>query len=273
MKLCPWIGRAAAAGCVLIAAFGHAQELRCYTSTKDLSRGPDQPVEIARNLTLFHANKVYDYIDSASLREVTIYEPAHKSFVVLQLSAGAAARISQDQVRHFLNLAKQGVEQDLANPQPATPQQALELLQFQLEPEFETRVDDSKRLRLTSPRFRYEVKTLQPPQPAVAGAYLRYADAIAELNAVLHPSLLPGPRIQLNDELRSRDLLPQSVRRIVEFDRVIDLRADHEWKWRLDEVDRQYITCWESELNKNNLRWLEFKDLQQAVLGGKLMKR
>jgi hypothetical protein len=273
MKLCAFFGWIAAAMAALAAAQCHSQELRCYTSTKDISKGTERPFEIARNLTLFHAGKVYDYIDSAALQEVTIYEPFQKRFVVLHTASGAAAEISQDEVRHYLSLARQAVEQDLAQPQPNTPSQSLDLLQFQLQPRFETRVDDGQRLWLASPRFRYEVKTLQAPEPAVAEAYLKYADAIAELNAVLHPSLLPGPRMQLNQELRTRGLLPESVRRTVEVDRVIDFRAEHEWKWRLEDLDRQYIAKWELELNKGNLRWLKFKELQQEVLSGRLTQR
>ena len=258
---------------MLATTVGFAQDLRCYTVTKDIGRGTDRAPVVAQNLTLFHATKVYDYIDSDSLREVIVYDAALKQFVVLQLSSGMAAKVSQDQVRHFLNLARQGVEQDLAQPQPSTPKASIELLQFQLQPKFDTQVNDARLLRLTSPRYRYEVSLVSAPEPAVAQAYLRYADAIAELNAVLHPSLLPGPRLQLNQELRSRGLLPHKVRRTIEVDRVIDLQAEHQWTFRLDDVDRQYIAMWEAELSKSSLRWMEFKQLQQQVLGGKMAQR
>jgi hypothetical protein len=267
-------------GLMLAAPVVSAQELRVYTRTVDLAQakpGEDAKAPVVgRSLTLFHAGKVYDYIDAS--REVTIYDPAHRRFFIVQESLGAYAEVTQDEIRRFLGLAEDKVREragDLARqPNPAAPD-ALELLQLQLRPQFDVRFDESaKRLRLDAPRFQYDVACAAAPQKAVIESYLRYADAIAELNAVLHPqSLLPGPRWQLNEELRGRQILPISVRRRMEFGAVSDLQAHHEWAWKLDELDRKLIAHWEGQLSPRKLRPVSFKQLQQSVLGGGLAQR
>jgi hypothetical protein len=257
-----------------------AQELRVYTRTFDITRTTAEtesraPI-VARSLTLFHAGKVYDYIDS--LREVTIFEPAHRRFIVLHESAGAMAMVSQDEVRHFLNLAmeeSQSVTADIARQPTPESKGALELLRFQQQPEFTVTFDASQhRLKLDHPRYSYEVTTIAPPAGFTAEAYLRYADAVAELNAILHPhSLLPAPRLRLNEELRTLGELPLTVRRRVETATTVDLKAKHEWSWQLSEHDRQRISHWEAELRKKELRKLSFRQLQQEVLTGKMTQR
>uniref|UniRef100_A0A7C4LJ09 DUF4412 domain-containing protein n=1 Tax=Schlesneria paludicola TaxID=360056 RepID=A0A7C4LJ09_9PLAN len=251
-----------------------AQELRVHTRMLDLTHPGERPAVLAHSLTLFHAGKVYDYI--SSMNEVTVYEPVHRRFTVLQVNAGVAAQVTQDEVRRFLALAEEQAEQQAAAlvRQPEAAAQ-LQWLQFQLRPEFEVRIDaETSRLWLSSPRCRYEVEALKPPEPAVAEAYLKYADAVAELNAVLHPySLLPAPRLQLNAALRSQNWLPRTVRRVLEADRGSDLRAEHEWKWRLEELDRKFIAQWEAQLKRSDLRWLPFKQQQREVLSNRLSQR
>lgn len=83
-------------------------------------------------------------------------------------------------------------------------------MEFQLLPEFQVRSEDkARKLSLLSPRFRYDAVYAEGPSPEIVQAYLRAADWTAQLNSVLHPhSLLPEPRLRLNDELRERGVLP-----------------------------------------------------------------
>ena len=65
--------------CLLsLPGFLNAQEMRVYTTVRNL-RGSavseDRAPVVARSLTLFHAGKVYDYVEAA--KELTIFEPAH----------------------------------------------------------------------------------------------------------------------------------------------------------------------------------------------------
>jgi hypothetical protein len=254
----------------------HAQELRVYTKTSQLSPGAERPEVVARSLTLFHAGKVYDYIDA--LGEVTIFEPAHHRFTILNRDSGTFAIVSRDEVRRFLSLAEEGARQvvtDLLRSPDPQQKPALEFIEFQLEPVFDARYDEAtKRLRLQSPHLIYDVTCAASPQPPIVDAYLRYADAMAELNAVLHPqSLLPGPRQAMNEELRRRHVLPVQVRRTLPGPAMIELTAEHEWRWSLSELERQYIANWEGDLTKGRVRQTPFEQMQRAVLSGKVTQR
>lgn len=253
------------------------QELRVYTRTVDLTGLPVEqhskaPI-VARSLTLFHANKVYDYIDSA--REITIYEPIQKRFTILHEATGTVTTISSDEVRRFLAMAEDEALQMIASGQRNGAGATLEFLRFQLKPKFTVQYEDTvHRLRLDHTQMRYEADCASPPEGMIAKAYFDYADATAELNAILHPhSLMPSPRLQLNEELRHRDLLPRSVRRQINGSMNSDLRADHEWVWTLSDYDRQMIAKWDRQLRDENIRKLEFRQFQQETLTGKLTAR
>ena len=266
---------------ILVAApnWANAQEMRIFTLTKDVTQ-PDTPANrapiVSRSLTLIHSGKVYDYI--SELREVTIYEPTHRRFVVLNEAAAAYAIISQDEVRRFLTLAEDRARElagDLIRSDDANLLQGVEFLQFQLRPEFRTNFDPAtRRLQLDSPHLKYDLECVAAPQPAIAEAYLRYTDAMAEFNSVLHPqSFLPAPRLWLNRTLREQQMLPLTVRRKVQLEQSLELLAEHEWKWSLTEHDRQLITRWESQITKRQLKELPFEQLQRAVLSGKVSLR
>ena len=95
--------------CLLsLPGFLNAQEMRVYTTVRNL-RGSavseDRAPVVARSLTLFHAGKVYDYVEAA--KELTIFEPAHHRFTLLSERRRVATEVTQDEVRQFLNLVEQ----------------------------------------------------------------------------------------------------------------------------------------------------------------------
>ena len=252
-----------------------AQEMRVYTTVKNLAApGPNEVV--ARSLTLFHAGRVYDYIESA--REVTVYEPAHHRFTLLSERRGSQAEVAQEEVRQFLSLAKQEAQKLLNGADDQTgPSQVRSLawLKFQLRPEFSASFDKSKsELLLVGRECRYEVNGVAPPSPDVGEVYLRFADAMAELNSVLHPrALLPAPRMKLNEELRKRELLPVSVALHAELDRPLWLQARHEWTWKFSSSDRELISKWERELADPAVRKVSFRQYRLDSLSDEVAKR
>ncbi len=64
---------------------GFAQELRIYTRIHDLSTAAGQKFPDQCSLMLFHAGKVYDYIEPA--QEVTVFEPALRRFTILNANS------------------------------------------------------------------------------------------------------------------------------------------------------------------------------------------
>lgn len=255
------------AGITLWNRVGGAQDIRVYTRIL-AGDGTDPHI---RSLMIFHAGKVYDYIEPA--QEVTVFEPALKKFTVLNKPKQLRSELTQDQIRHYLNLAHGEASKQLDNPQ--INGRSLDLLKFQLRPSFTVNFDsDRSKLVLENPVLRYAVTTVTPESSEVVEKYLHVADWTAQCNSVLHPkSLLPGPRMAVNEELRRRRALPQSVELTLETEPPIQLTAQHEWTWNLQERDRQLIADWTSDLKNPSFRDVPFSKFQQEVLKSELSRR
>ena len=235
-----------------------------------------KPIEqqpFVRSLMLFHAGKVYDYIEPA--QEVTVFESALRRFTVLNKRRQLRSELTQDQIRHFLGLVKVEAQKQLTSEAGNASRKSLELLQFQLQPAFSVAFDAAKsQLSLNNSSFQYIVTGFAPPTTDVVESYLHVADWTAQLNSVLHPnSLLPSPRMALNQELRQRGLLPTTVELKVDAEPTIHLVAQHEWTWNLKETDRQMIADWEKLLQDGNFRSLPFRQFQQDVLKTETARR
>lgn len=261
-----------------------AQDMSIYTQIRLKSndaaiasgtRVADQQ-PIVRSLMLFHSGKIYDYIEPA--REITVFEPALRRFTILNRPLHLKSVLTQEQIRHFLSLAKNEAKRHLVEnltDTSAPNQKSLALLQFQLEPDFAVEFDSTKaQLSLKSPYLQYTAFGTVPKMPEIVENYLHVADWTAQINSVLHPqSQLPGPRLVLNQELRERGLVPLSVELKIQLDPSIHLIASHEWIWNLRETDRQMIAEWEKLMQDPNLRTLEFRQFQQEVLKTDLARR
>ena len=253
---------------------GRAQEMRVYTTVRNLAGlAADAPAEkapvLARSLTLFHVGKIYDYVDNA--REVTVYEPAHHRFTLLNERRGTITEVDQDEVRQYLDCVKQeGWKQFSAfSEQPGTDRvRSLAWLKFQLKPEFQVTFDAARSsVTLLENDCRYSAEGQAPPSRAAAQSYLRFADATSELNSVLHPQApLPKPRLLLNEELRKRDLLPVVVDLQANLEPPLHLQARHEWTWKFQSTDRQLISGWEAQLKDSSRRRVKFRQYQQETL-------
>lgn len=250
----------------------NAQEMRIYTTVRNLAtpaaaESPDRAPVIARSLTLFHAGKVYDYVDSA--KEVTVFEPSYHRFTLLNERRRTVTEVSQDEIRQFLALVEEEGWKRLQNAQKQGEQlRSLGWLRFQLKPEFQASFDPAKStLTLVDRNGRYKAEGQAPPSKGVVESYLRFADATAELNSVLHPRApLPKPRLQLNEELLQHQLLPISVELEASLDTPLHLQARHEWTWMFQSTDRQLINGWDKQLNDATLRRVTFRQYQQESL-------
>lgn len=264
--------------CIANSAF--AQDLRVYTQIYDRSKSTTAkggaPILVAKSLMLFHAGKVYDLIDPG--QEVTIYEPALNQFTVLNTPRQLRTELSQSEIRRFLGMAEAEVRKHLGSPfddSSSMSRKAAEILQFQLRPNFEVTYDDAKlHLSLYAPEFQYVVEGTVPKIENVTEKYLSVADWTAQLNSVLHPqSLLPEPRLALNQEMRQRGIVPRTVELRVGANPEVHLVAKHDWMWELQETDRQLIAGWEKQLQDSKLKRLSFQKFQQVMLSSETAKR
>ncbi len=246
-----------------------AQEFRVFTVVYDMSERTEagRPPVVARAATLFHAGKVYDYLDSAN--EVIVYEPTERRFRVLSPSRGIVATVAFDEIRHLLKIAHEETQREsdrlAGDPNHA---QAAALLQLQLDPRFQESFDEPTRLlTLDGGALRYEARLVDPGRPGTVEAYLDYADWVHRLNYLLHPGLvLPEPRLALNQALRARGRLPESVEQRVLVTPPQHLRAEHSLNFQLNAQDRALIHQWESRLKGDSTRQVSLRDYQKAVL-------
>lgn len=253
---------------------GAAQEFRVYTRVYNegaAERNPqlDQAPVVTRSLSLFHAGKVYDYVDSA--REVTIFEPTEHRFTILNTARAIRTTVDFDQLRHMLKVARYETEKYLAElEQSRKPgnRQRIAALRFQLNPTFEEDYDaKSGRLTLDSPHIRYDVRCAKAATPEVVEAYLRYADWVKRLNYVLHPhALFPAPRLALNANLRRKTMIPTEVTLEATVGTRLHMRAEHQIHWNLDSKDRSLLHRWETLRDDENTKPISFRRYQQTVL-------
>ena len=250
-----------------------------YTAVYDESaragqRRSEKPEPVSSSLTLFHAGKVYDYI--SSIGEVTIYEPAHNRFTVLNTSRKLSATVDVDEINHKLGIAEKAVRNRISEliQQDGSDNSSLrEVLAFQLKPEFEETYDEQrKRLTLKSPHIQYAVRCADPESqsaidPEAVDVYLRFADWVSKLNYVLHPRpVLPHPRLSLNESLRRRNLLPTQVELRAEIGTKLHLKAEHQIHWDLSDSDRSLIEGWESLLRSKETRHVPIQRYQEIIL-------
>jgi hypothetical protein len=252
------------------------QEFSVYTRVFESAAtdGPQPPV--GRSLSLFHAGKVYDYVENERDGEVVIYEPALERFRILSTTRALWTTVHVDQLHHKLKLARGVVEQHLARLErqepPAAPQSIAEL-RFILAPPLHESFDAGQNtLTLSHPLLTYRAVCARSgtdqPSPELVAAYLRYADAAARMNYILHPHAIgPEPRLALNAALRQRGRIPIQVELRSRIGGDVQLRAEHKFHWQLEARDRSLIHEWETRMSGEQARHVTLDEYQRVLLG------
>jgi len=250
------------------------QQFRVYTEVTVPKRDAspkDAPEDVvARSLTIFHAGRTFDWLQTAG--EVTIFEPAHERFIIFNGRKLIATTVEFDEINRRLSAARDETRNHAQRLEARSDREARAIaraLHFQLDPDFKYRFQPSeRRLELTSPQLSYNVQCGAAHVPEAVERYLNYADWTARLNHVMHPrSLYPAPRLKLNESLRQHEVIPVRVRLRVDFDQPLVLQAQHRFSWELETVDRQQIQYWEDRIDDQSLEWLSFREYQRATLG------
>jgi len=254
----------------------HAQEFRIFTRIYDeravaadkIGDGVTKAPVVVRSLSLFHHGKVYDNVPD--IDEITIFEPAHNRFTIMSKPRMMATTVTFDELRQLLKVARHHTEEiigELENEGTKQSKREAESLQFLLDPGFEERFDEKqKRLVLSSPFYQYTVLGADTETPKVIETYLNYTDWMARLNYVLHPSMMPGPRLMLNNSLRNKKLIPIEVDLKADLEDRFHLRAVHKIQWELTKQDRSLIHHWESLLNNKGMKHVSIRDYQKALV-------
>lgn len=250
-----------------------AQQFRVYTEVSIPPQNPEpgrmQGEVVARSLTIFHAGRVFDWLKTAG--EVTIFEPAHKRFVIFNGRKLIKTTVDFKEIDRMLASARDETSNHAERLLDRNDRDAKTIatsLQFQLNPKFEHSFEQgSLMLDLDSPKLGYRVNCGTTPIPEAVEAYMEYADWTAKLNHVMHPrSLYPAPRMKLNESLRQHKVLPVKVQLRVDFDQPLHLQADHRFAWQLEKIDKQSIQHWENKVGDPSFKNLTFRDYQKAIL-------
>ena len=235
----------------------------------DAAPGEAQEEVVATSMTLFHAGKVFDWLPAVG--EVTVFEPAHQRFILFNGKKRVKTTVTFEQIQQLLDAARDETSSYVKRLETRnTPEGRTVVgpLKFQLRPEFDEEfTSTSNHLKLASPHYSYQVDCGKAQVTEATEEYLEFADWAARLNYVLHPrSQFPSPRLELNQSLRRRQLIPLRVQVNVAFDRPWVLEARHRFVWGFQYKERQHIQHWEAQLHNPEIKAVSFRDYQQTVL-------
>jgi hypothetical protein len=273
------VGIALLFGC---AAVAQAQDFRVYTQIFD-ARTPEaaatknaRPRLLGRSTSLFHAGKVYDQLDSGS--QITIYEPAHEHFTIVDGPRRMLTVIPFDYIENRLFQVGKSTEKKIAELREnntADANQLADILQFQLTPVFKEQYEEKPPLlKMGSRWLSYEVKCASHDSPDVIAAYLNFTDAMARLNYLVNEkALLPGPRLELDKVLLRRGVLPVEVYLHASHEKGLHLRAEHRFDWKLDATDRSMIHHWEKLMSARDVRKVSTEEFFEPAAPKKLDAR
>ena len=246
------------------------QGLRISTHVYDLEKAAAPGEMLSSSLSLCHNGRIYDYVNAAD--EVVIFDPVERQFTILNNSRDLSTTLTFDEIRHKIDsLEPRTTEYITELRAKGTPsaERAADAIAFQLHPKFEQSYDPMKEtLVLSSPSFTYRVETRKWAETDQVEHYLAYADWMARLNFILHPSsLLPEPRIALNEALRGLNgRMPISVELDLRPGDNLHLRAAHQLTRNLSEDDHRLIAKWEVDLKSKRVQRVPFLSYQQSVL-------
>lgn len=252
--------------CGILAGNCPAQDMHIYTLIYDKSKPETEPV--ARTLTLFHAGRVYDLIDS--LEEVIIFEPSQDRFIVLNTKLRLKAEVHINEIRAMMKAARKVTRQRIAELRKkgdAASKATAEMLAFQLDPKFNQAFNGNKKqLTLASRHLRYEAKFAEFPMQQTADTWRKYADWIVQLNFVLYPRVvMPASRQVLNKQLAAKKAIPTEVVLTLNSRPRVKVLAEHTVRGSLDRKDRDKIEQWNSRLKDKSVRLVTLREYQQQL--------
>ncbi len=256
------------ASILFMASVCGAQEFSIYTRVYEESDGKVAKNPICRSHTILHANRGYDFI--SELGQVTISDFGSRRVTVLHGSRKLATSFSFEDLEQQIEKAHQSAEKFLKEPIQQTgfnTELASDFIRFQLQPEFQEVYDsDRKYLTLTSDILTYEASCAPPPAAKTLDTYLRFTDWTAQVNYVLiSQAMLPGPRLQLNRVLKSKEVLPVQIVLTMHIGRGVKLRAEHQYQWELEKTERQMIHDWDTQLENSSTKFVSLKEFQEKL--------
>jgi hypothetical protein len=189
----------------------------------------------AESTTIFYHGVVYDYLKKPA--EITVFDGAHRRFILLDTTRRVQTEVSTDKVVSFL----EGLQRWVA-------QQSEPFVRFLGEPEFEERFDEaSGELSLSSPWMTYRLATIDAESEAASRQYREFSDWYCRLNTLVTPGARPPfARLLVNAALEKRQRFPTEVELTIRTRKGIPpkkttIRGEHQLVRRLVESDRDRV--------------------------------
>ena len=256
----------------ITAATTCAQGLRVSTVVYDAARldSTGQEPILAGSFALFHNGRVYDYVESAG--EVVVYEPTAKRFAVINARRGVYTSVPFVEVQTMLKARTPKTQEyirELVARNSPDAERAVRMISFQQDPKFETNFNErSGMLTMSAPSWKYSVSTHEWNDAEQVQRYLTWADWMARLNYILHPSsMFPEPRLALDAELKKlKNRMPVVVQLDLRPDQRLVLRAEHQFVTNLTDHDRNLINGWDEALKQGQLKEVPLRKYQEATL-------
>ena len=186
---------------------------------------------IVETLTLFQDEMVYDFMGPDG-EEITIFDIPRGTFVLLDRERKIKTTITTSQLMAFMTTVK-------SQPQQAAGGRLLA-------PQFQEDYNPQQQvLTLSDVELTYQVKGIKPQDPKFAERFQLFADWYARLNATRLGNPPPFGRIELNQSLATRGLIPAEIERTIITStsprREQKVRSHHLTDWQLTETDQKRI--------------------------------
>lgn len=186
---------------------------------------------VVQTRTIFADGIVYDFL-LTGVEEITVFDLDRKRLVLLDTQRKVKTELSLEGILSYV--AQMRVQLTDGNHE------------FLLAAEMKATDAEDGWLELTNGRVTYRAEGTAPKSKETAAAYQQFADWYARLNAMREGNPPPFARIQLNAELASRGLIPQTIERTIVQKRSLPekkqvLRSQHLANWRLSQTDRKQI--------------------------------
>jgi hypothetical protein len=190
-------------------------------------------------LTIFHSGNVYDF-QLTDPQEITVFEPRRGMLTLLNVKEKMKACVT---TAELLNAA--------LNMQAAAAGAGNPVFAAAAQPVFETTTVDFKennsnytKLTFAGKPIQYTVTGQVARHPAAANDYRYFSDWSARLSSLRPGNLPAGARLEVNDAIAKKGLLPTKVERVIQesrFGKKIEVRSEHLVVWTLSQEDLKKI--------------------------------
>ena len=213
---------------------------------------------ISQTSTVFRAGVVYDYMDGAGV--TAVLDRARGRFILLDATRGEKTEVKLEEISAAVTEMGQSAAKS-----------GNTFLKFAANPKFDIQAKDDS-LEFRAATLTYRAKCVDAPA-AVVGQYREFADWTSRLNAFMNPAVPPPfPRLLVNAEFASRNLMPESVEMVIPKQlalggRGLTLRSEHVLTRRLLEKDQDQVAKTANQIGAFKL--VEFKLYRKNQLAAK----